>query len=57
MDMTEAWVESDLVDLTGMYMTVLEQLPDNVLSAVLRRVVKEAVEPDSEPVAAFQSSL
>lgn len=56
-----ARIDSCLLDVTGLSMDalddLLEMLPDNVLGAVLRRVVDEAVNPVGVPYAAFDSSI
>ena len=61
MDASAARIDSCLLDVTGMSMDalddLLEKLPDNVLGAVLRRVVDEAVNPVGVPYAAFDSSI
>lgn len=50
-------VDSDLVDVTGLVLGELDDLPDTVLGDLLRRLVADAVAPGAEPVAAFQSAL
>ena len=56
-----AQIDSCLLDVTGLSMDalddLLEKLPDNVLGAMLRRVVDEAVNPVGVPYAAFDSSI
>ena len=50
-------VDSGLVDVTGLDTVDLDELPDTVLTAMLRRVVDEALHPHGEAVAAFTSAL
>ncbi|WP_405819979.1 FxSxx-COOH protein [Streptomyces sp. NBC_01390] len=54
-------IDSCLLDVTGLSMDalddLLEKLPGNVLGAMLRRVVDEAVNPVGVPYAAFESSI
>jgi FXSXX-COOH protein len=56
-----ARIDSGLLDVTDLSMDALddliEKLPDNVLGAMLRRVVDEAVNPVGVPYAAFDSAI
>ncbi|MFK4099806.1 FxSxx-COOH cyclophane-containing RiPP peptide [Streptomyces sp. NPDC019531] len=56
-----AGVDSCLLDVTDLSMEaldeMLEELPDTVLGAALRRMVDEAVNPVGVPYAAFDSSI
>ncbi|MEU9170795.1 FxSxx-COOH cyclophane-containing RiPP peptide [Streptomyces sp. NPDC048420] len=56
-----AGVDSCLLDVADLSMEaldeMLEELPDTVLGAVLRRMVDEAVNPVGVPYAAFDSSI
>ncbi|WP_328748326.1 FxSxx-COOH protein [Streptomyces sp. NBC_00285] len=56
-----ARIDSCLLDVAGLSMDALDELledhPDTVLGAVLRRVVDEAVHPVGVPYAAFDSSM
>lgn len=57
MDLIGSEFASGLVDLNGVPMAELDDLPDTVITAVLRRVVGEVRQPVGEPVAEFTSSL
>ncbi|MGW3648477.1 FxSxx-COOH cyclophane-containing RiPP peptide [Streptomyces sp. NPDC000878] len=61
MDASAARIDSCLLDVTELSMEALdelvENLPDTVLGAMLRRVVDEAVNPVGVPYAAFDSSI
>ncbi len=48
--------ESDLIDLTGVRLSDLQELPDSPLAQALRRVLAE-LDSDGEPVAGFQSAI
>lgn len=48
---------SVLVDVADLPMDALDDLPDTVLAAQLRRVAHEVLHPTSETFAAFQSAL
>ncbi|MCH5674661.1 FxSxx-COOH cyclophane-containing RiPP peptide [Streptomyces gilvus] len=54
-------IDSCLLDVTDLGMDrldgLLDELPDTVLGAMLRRVVDEAVNPVGVPYAAFDSSI
>ncbi|MEV0735203.1 MULTISPECIES: FxSxx-COOH cyclophane-containing RiPP peptide [unclassified Streptomyces] len=56
-----ARIDSCLLDVADLSMDaldgLLEELPDTVLGAMLRRVVDEAVNPVGVPYAAFDSSI
>ncbi|MFD7981891.1 FxSxx-COOH cyclophane-containing RiPP peptide [Streptomyces sp. CB03911] len=54
---TGSGLRSDLVDIAGLPLDGLDDLPDTVLGELLRRLVTDAVTPGAEPVAAFQSAL
>lgn len=45
-----------LVDVTGLSLADVEDLPESVLGDILRRIVAEAA-GDVEPVAGFQSAI
>ncbi|WP_107101432.1 FxSxx-COOH cyclophane-containing RiPP peptide [Streptacidiphilus griseoplanus] len=49
-------VSSEIADLTEVALTHLEQLPETALAASLRRILRDARDPDA-PLAAFDSSL
>ncbi|MFF4314601.1 FxSxx-COOH cyclophane-containing RiPP peptide [Streptomyces sp. 900105755] len=48
---------SGLVDLTGVSMGDLDDMPDTAFTAALRRVIDEVLHPTNEPMAGFQSAL
>lgn len=50
-------IGSDLLDTGRLHLDELDELPETVLTHLLRRVVTEALTPTAEPVAAFQSAL
>ncbi|MGA5699101.1 FxSxx-COOH cyclophane-containing RiPP peptide [Peterkaempfera bronchialis] len=49
-------VSSEIADLTEAAWADLEELPDTVLGASLRRIVRDARDPQS-PLASFHSAL
>jgi FXSXX-COOH protein len=49
-------VRSEITDLTEVTLADLDALPDTVLAASLRRILRDARDPRS-PLASFHSSL
>jgi FXSXX-COOH protein len=57
MDEVEPDLEADLIDLTGIDLDKLNDLPASVLADSLRRIRQEALETSEQPYAGFLSSI
>ncbi|WP_377268553.1 FxSxx-COOH cyclophane-containing RiPP peptide [Peterkaempfera sp. SMS 1(5)a] len=56
MQTSQSDVPSEITDLTRVALADLEELPDSVLAASLRRILRDASDPRS-PVASFHSAM
>jgi len=57
MDEPEGELWSDLIDLTGIDLKLLDDLPEDVLTVALRRVLSAAEEDDEWTTSGFRSFI